>query len=59
MIKLKEVSNDKIMVTSTVSEFCDCMGYCEIRINHFLKGIKPPPSQITIEGTKAHEAEVP
>jgi len=57
MIRLRELSNGNFMITSTVSEFCDCMGYCEMRIKLFLKGIKPPQTQITIEGTKAHEAE--
>lgn len=57
MIRIRELSNGNFMITSTVSEFCDCMGYCEMRIKHFLKGIKPPQTQITIEGTKAHEKE--
>ena len=33
------------------------MGFCELRIKHYLKGIKPPQTQITIDGTKSHEKE--
>jgi hypothetical protein len=33
------------------------MGYCEIRIKHYLRGIKPPETQITIDGVKSHEKE--
>jgi hypothetical protein len=45
------------MIVTSVSEFCDSMGYCEMRIKHFLKGIKTPQTEITIEGIKAHEEE--
>jgi len=34
------------------------MGYCEFKIKHFLKGVKPPQTKITIEGTALHEKEV-
>ena len=57
MIQIREISDGNYMIVSTVSEFCDSMGYCEMRIKHFLKGIKPPQTEITIEGTKAHEKE--
>jgi len=57
MIRIKEMSNGNYMIVSPVFEFCDSMGYCEMRIKHFLKGIKPPQTEITIEGTKAHEKE--
>jgi hypothetical protein len=46
------------MIFSAVSDFSDSMGYCELRIKNFLKGIKPPQTNITIEGTKSHEKEV-
>jgi hypothetical protein len=46
------------MIISSVSDFCSSMGYCEFRIKHFLKGIKPPDTKITIEGSKSHEKEV-
>lgn len=45
------------MIISSVSDFCASMGYCEIRIKHFLEGIKAPDTEITIEGTKSHEKE--
>jgi len=57
MIRIRELPNGHYMIVSSVSEFCDSMGYCEMRIKHFLKGIKPPQTKITIEGTKAHEKE--
>jgi len=57
MIRIREVSDGNYMIVSSVSDFCDSMGYCEMRIKHFLKGIKPPQTEITIEGTEAHERE--
>jgi hypothetical protein len=42
---------------SSVSDFCGSMGYCEVRVKHFLKGIKPPQTKITIDGTVSHEKE--
>jgi hypothetical protein len=38
-----------------MSDFCGSMGYCELKINHYLKGIKSSQTQITIDGTKSHE----
>ena len=38
-------------------DFCGSMGYCEFRIKHLLKEIKPPQTELTIAGTKAHEME--
>lgn len=58
MIEIKEVPNGNIMILSSVSDFCDSMGFCEFRIKHFLKGIRPPQTKITIEGTESHEKEV-
>lgn len=58
MIQIRETPNGNYRLISSVSEFCDSMGYCEIRIKHFLKGIKPPQTKITIDGTKSHEKEV-
>ena len=57
MIKIKESSDGSPLVISSVSDFCDSMGYCEFKIKHFLKGIKPPQTEITIDGTKAHQEE--
>lgn len=56
MIKIEE--NDKlILVRSTVSDFCDSMGYCEHKIPFHLEGVKPPPSVETLQGTAAHVSE--
>ena len=57
MIRIREISDGNYKIVTSVSDFCDSMGYCEMRIKHFLKGIKPPQTEITIEGTKAHEKE--
>jgi hypothetical protein len=54
MIEVK-ASNGRLSVVSTVSDFCDAMGYCEFKILLALKGIKPPPTKATIEGAKAHQ----
>jgi hypothetical protein len=58
MILIKEMTNGNHMIISSVSDFCDSMGYCEFRIKHFLKGVKPPQTKITIEGTASHEKEL-
>ena len=42
---------------SAVTDFCGSMSYCEFRIKYLLKGIKPPQTQSTIAGTKAHVKE--
>jgi hypothetical protein len=57
MIRIKELPSGNPLIVSSVSDFCDSMGYCEIKIKHFLKGIKPPQTEITIAGTRAHEEE--
>ncbi len=57
MIEIKQALDGNVVVKSSVSDFCACMGYCEIRIKHYLKGIKPPETQITIDGIKSHEKE--
>ena len=56
MIDVK-VSDGKLSIVSTVSDFCDSMGYCEYKIPFALKGIKPPPTEATIEGAKAHQKQ--
>jgi hypothetical protein len=56
MIEVK-VSHSRLSIISTVSDFCDSMGYCEFKIPLALKGIKPPPTEATIEGTKAHQRQ--
>jgi uncharacterized FlaG/YvyC family protein len=56
MIEVK-VSHGNLSVVSTVSDFCESMGYCEFKIPLALKGIKPPPTEATIEGSKAHHRQ--
>lgn len=58
MIRIKERDGGNYIILSSVSDFSDSMGYCEFRIKHFLKGIKPPQTKITLEGTISHEKEV-
>ncbi|MGA2682021.1 MAG: hypothetical protein ABSF44_09510 [Candidatus Bathyarchaeia archaeon] len=57
MIKIKQTRDGSPLITASVSDFCASMGYCEVSITHFLKGIKPPETQIIIDGTKSHEKE--
>ena len=57
MIEIKQTPEGYPLIMSSVSDFCGSMGYCELRIKHYLKGIKPPQTQITIDGTKSHEKE--
>jgi len=42
MIMIREMPDGRAMIVSSVSDFCDAMGYCEVKIKHFLKGIEPP-----------------
>lgn len=56
MIEVK-VSQGNLSIVSTVSNFCESMGYCEFKIPLTLKGIKPPPTEATIEGAKAHQRQ--
>jgi hypothetical protein len=58
MIQIREMRSGNPMIISSVSDFCDSMGYCEFRIKHFLKGMKAPQTKMTIEGTKSHEKEI-
>ncbi len=56
MIEVK-VSHGELSIVATVSDFCSSMGYCEFKIPFALKGIKPPPTEATIEGAKAHQRQ--
>jgi hypothetical protein len=56
MIEVK-VSDGKLSIVSTVSDFCGSMGYCEFKIPFALKGIKSPPTEATIEGARAHQRQ--
>ena len=57
MIEIRKMPNGNPLIISSVSDFCSSMGYCEFRIKHYLKGIKPSDTKVTIEGTKSHEKE--
>ena len=57
MIEIKQTLDGSPLIMSSVSDFCGSMGYCEVRVKHFLRGIKPPQTKITIDGTKSHEKE--
>lgn len=57
LIEIKQSQDGIPLIMSSVSDFCGSMGYCELRIKHYLRGIKPLQTQITIDGTKSHEKE--
>ena len=57
MIQIIEQPDGRFVLISSVTDFCGSMGYCEFRIKHLLKGIKPAQTELTIAGTKAHEKE--
>jgi len=56
MIKINK-ENAITLLTASVTDFADSLGYCEYKIPLSIKGIKPKPSQALIQGTKAHHAE--
>ncbi len=56
MIKINR-ENDVTLLSASVTDFADSLGYCEYKIPLSIKGIKPKPSQSLIQGTKAHHAE--
>jgi hypothetical protein len=56
MIEIRDL-NGVPYIVSSVADFCDSMGYCEYKIKHYLKGIRPPQTTITIDETKAHEQQ--
>ena len=56
MIKINK-DNDITLLTASVTDFADSLGYCEYKIPLSIQGIKPKPSQALIQGTKAHHAE--
>lgn len=56
MIKISKES-DITLLTASVTDFADSLGYCEYKIPLSIKGVKPKPSQALIQGTKAHHAE--
>ena len=56
MIKINRESNVTLL-SASVTDFTDCLGYCEYKIPLSIDGVKPKPSQSLILGTKAHQAE--
>ena len=53
MIKINR-DNDITLISAAVTDFADCLGYCEYKIPLSIQGVKPKPSQALISGTKAH-----
>ena len=56
MIKINR-EKDLTLLSAAVTDFADCLGYCEYKIPLSIEGIKPKPSQSLILGTKAHQEE--
>ena len=56
MIKINK-DTDITLLTASVTDFADSLGYCEYKIPLSIKGVKPKPSQALIQGAKAHHAE--
>ncbi len=56
MIKINR-ENNVTLLTASVTDFADSLGYCEYKIPLSIQGVKPKPSQSLILGTKAHSAE--
>jgi hypothetical protein len=57
MIEIRRTLDGNTFILSSVSEFCGAMGYCEVRVKHFLKGLKPPQTKIVLDGIESHEKE--
>ena len=56
MIKINR-ENNFTLLTASVTDFADSLGYCEFKIPLSIQEIKPKPSQSLILGTKAHDTE--
>ena len=56
MIKVRENRNSTL-ITATVTDFPNSIGYCEHKIAFFIQGIKPQKTQFVIQGYKAHTQE--
>lgn len=56
MIKINK-ETDITLLSASVTDFADSLGYCEYKIPLSIQGIKPKPSQSLILGTKAHNEE--
>ena len=56
MIKINR-ENNVTLLTASVTDFADSLGYCEYKIPLSIQGVKPKPSQSLILGTIAHSLE--
>lgn len=56
MIKINREA-EIALLSASVTDFADSLGYCEYKIPLSIQGVKPKPSQSLIQGTKAHHAE--
>jgi len=56
LIKINR-ETDVTLLSASVTDFADSLGYCEYKIPLSIQGVKPKPSQALIQGTKAHHAE--
>lgn len=56
MIKIEQ-NNNRVLISSSVTDFSDALGYCEHKIPFYIEGIKAPPSIETLQGTVSHEQE--
>jgi hypothetical protein len=56
LIKINR-ENDVTLLSASVTDFADSLGYCEYKIPLSIQGVKSRPSQSLILGTKAHHAE--
>jgi hypothetical protein len=53
LIKIKKEDNFTIL-TAAVTDFADSLVYCEYKIPLSIQGVRPKPTQVLIQGTKAH-----
>ena len=56
MIKINR-ENDVTLLTASVTDFADSLGYCEYKIPLSIQGVRAKPSQSLILGSKAHHEE--
>ena len=56
MIQIQQDDN-RILISSSVTDFSDALGYCEHKIPFYIEGIKAPQSLETLLGTASHEEE--
>lgn len=56
MIKINRETNVTLL-SASVTDFADSLGYCEYKIPLSIQGVKPKPTQSLIQGAKAHREE--